>query len=160
MTTNNVRLISCGLVVCVGLIVCLASQSWRFGIGERGVRVGVRFNESGMLELTGTWCDSGERIDIRSASVSSQNANGCHISFCGVDCREDDRSLPIRGSWTYGDVPLGYVLEGECPPIEVGRSYKARIGGRIGGDVEYRIISLREVKVLSKSCNWFWNAIK
>jgi hypothetical protein len=159
VTTFKIQHMLFGLAVCAGLTVCLGSQAWRLGIGERGVRVGARFNESGRLELTGAWCDSGEAIDIRSVSVSSQTAQRCHVSFCGVDCSEDNRSLPVRGSWAYGEVPPGYVLDGECPTLAVGGTYTARLGGRIGGDIEYRIVGSREVKVLSKSCNWLWNGI-
>ena len=147
------------LAVCVCLIVGAATQAWRLGIGERGVRVGAEFDELGRLVLTGSWCDSGDAVDIRSVSISSaaSTTQSCHVSFCGVDCRGDDRSLPKSGRWVYGDVPPGYVVEGECPATVVGNIYRARLGGRIGGEVAFKISGAREVEILSKSCSWFWN---
>jgi hypothetical protein len=148
-----------GVAVGACLVVCLASQSWRLGLGERGVRVGVEFDGSGRLVLTGAWCDSGQSTQIPSISFYSVSnpAQGCQISFCGRHCGIVGPLHLIRDRWVYGDVPPGYVIDGVCPAIQHGEIYHARLGGRIGGDAEFRIGTGREVEVISKSCRLLWN---
>lgn len=139
--------------------LAFASQSWRIGIGERGVRVEATFDNDGQLVLTSSWCDSGESSDIRSMSVVSLSMpqKTCNVFFCGVDCEDGDKSVPIRGRWLYGTVPAGYVADGECPAIEARGEYKIRLGGRMSGEIEFKVSNSRQVVDISRSCHWWWN---
>lgn len=144
------------LAACCALVCAISSQAWRLGIGERQIRVDVRVDASGKLILSGTWCDTGEVVEIRSVSVASvaDSKMSCGLAFCGADCKGGERAQPLKGTWKYGDTPVGYVLDGECPNIDVGSVYRVRIGGRIGGDLTFRVGASHEVEVLSPSCDW------
>jgi hypothetical protein len=107
----------------------------------------------GSIVLEWLACGGGEPVDAYVLSVVEDGKGDTQQACRLLPTHKALDDSPLRTGWEYGTVPAGYVLDGHCPPLVPGRRYRARVGGRIGGDVVFGLTRYGSVDVVSRSCD-------
>jgi hypothetical protein len=152
---------SVAVVACLVAALGVAVAFWWRVIREPSYYVNVR-SEDGRVVVEWSSCGGTRALEADSMSVYPVPAGpadrGCRLAETGAALR----SAPLASPWEYGSIPEGYVMGG-CLPLERGRVYRARVGGRNGGDVVFRVNDKGEPEVIERSCGvpeWLRRAIQ
>lgn len=127
----------------------------RWLMKEPSMFVTVRQGTDGAVVVEWARCGSRTAAPEYAASVFPEGLGNREFE-CTVVPANGMASLPaLNGSWSYGNAPSGYSIEGRCPRLVPGRRYRASVGGRIGGSAGFVIGDDGQVKVVSRSCDWW-----
>lgn len=109
--------------------------------------------QNGLVVIEWSSCNGGKPVEAHFLSVIPEgNSEGLDVCRL-LPTAAAVEGLPLQSGWRYGTIPVGYVVEGRCPPLVPGRDYRVRVGGRIGGDTVFHITPNGTIDIVSQSCD-------
>ncbi len=136
----------------VAAIVIVIGVLWWATVHEPSYDVTVS-STSGTISVSWSGCGSkrpGNVYGILIIPADGDRSLSCRLRPVG----QSQHWTPLPGRWFYGSVPAGYVLDGTCPALDHNRKLRARVGGRIGGEVVFRLGAGGSIDIDETSCNW------
>lgn len=131
------------IAACIALRLVVHEPSYDVTVSSKSDGIAIEWSTCGLKRLGGA-----DSVLIIPADADKNPS--CRLR--PLDKAQLPPTLP--GSWSYGSIPTGYVLDGTCPELGSNRRLRARVGGRIGGEVVFRVVPGNKIEIEDRSCGW------